>query len=181
VSGAGRGGGRCVVIGVGNEYRRDDGFGPAVVARLAELRQADPKLSTVDLVASDGESTRLLDLWTGADLAVVVDAVRDGCDHGGHRYELVLDELAGLTGQRSASSHAISLGSTVELGQALGRLPRRLVVLAVGASEYGFGTGLTPEVAAAVEPVVERVRDLVSARKVAKRSTAARTKDRMVG
>jgi hydrogenase maturation protease len=154
---------RTVVIGVGNEYRRDDGFGPAVVAKLAELRSTDPLPSTVDLAVSDGEPTRLIDLWTGADLAVVVDAVRDGGDHGGHRYELVLDELAGLAEGRSASSHGISLGSTVELGQALGRLPRQLVVLAVGGSEFGFGIGLTPEVAAAVEPVAERVLAVLSA------------------
>jgi hydrogenase maturation protease len=150
-----------VVIGVGNEYRRDDGFGPAVVATLAGPRATDPLPSTVDLAVSDGEPTRLIDLWTGADLAVVVDAVRDGSDHGGHRYELVLGELAGLAGGRSANSHRISLGSTVELAQALGRLPHQLVVLAVGGSEFGFGTGLTPEVAAAVEPVVQRVRELV--------------------
>ncbi|HEU4421344.1 MAG TPA: hydrogenase maturation protease [Pilimelia sp.] len=153
--------GRRVVVGVGNEYRRDDGFGPTVVARLAQLRQADTTLSTVDLAVSDGEPSRLIDLWTGADLTVVVDAVRDGSDHGGHRYELVLDEPGGLADDRTASSHGISLGSTVELARALGRLPRRLVVLAVSGSEFGFGTGLTPEVAAAVDPVVARVRDLI--------------------
>lgn len=153
--------GRCVVIGVGNEYRRDDGFGLAVVARLADRRRADPGLTAVALATSDGEPARLLDLWTGTDLAVVVDAVRDGNDHGGHRYELVLDELA-TGGERSAgSSHGIGLGSTVELGRVLGRLPRRLVVLAVGAVDFGFGLGLTPEVAAEVEPVADRVRELV--------------------
>ena len=152
---------RCVVIGVGNEYRRDDGFGPAVIARLAERRRADPGLSIVDIVTCDGEPTRLLDLWAGADLAIVVDAVRDHCDHGGHRYELILDEVAALAGDHAASSHGISLGGTVALGQALGRLPRRLVVLAVGGREFGFGTGLTAEVAAAVDPVVDRVCDLV--------------------
>ncbi|BFU45595.1 hydrogenase maturation protease [Krasilnikovia sp. MM14-A1004] len=150
-----------MVIGVGNEYRRDDGFGPAVVSRLEVLRQSDPALAAVELRACDGEPTRLLDLWTGADLAVVVDAVRDGADHGGHRYELVLDELADLADARSASSHGVSLGSTVELGRALGRLPRRLVVLAVGAIEFGFGAGLSPEVAAEVDPVTARIRELV--------------------
>ena len=164
--------GRCLVIGVGNEYRRDDGFGPAVLATLA----TGPLPAMVDLEISDGEPTRLIDLWTGADLAVVVDAVRDGADHGGHRYELVLDEVAGLAEGRSASSHQISLGSTVGLAQALGRLPHQLVVLAVGGREFGFGTGLTPAVAAAVEPVAQRVRDLLSATHMAKRGAAAGTK-----
>jgi hydrogenase maturation protease len=156
------GSGRRVVIGVGNEYRRDDGFGLSVAVRLAELRRSDPRLSAVDVLACDGEPTRLIDLWTGADLAVVVDAARDSAGHAGRRHELALEEVGGPDGHGAHSSHGISLGSTVELGRALGRLPRRLVVLAVSGREFGFGAGLTPEVAAAVEPVVERVRDLVS-------------------
>ena len=60
-----------VVIGVGNEFRRDDGAGPAVVARLRDL--APPG---VRLVVTDGEPARLVEAWTGAALAVVVDAVR---------------------------------------------------------------------------------------------------------
>ena len=152
---------RRVVIGVGNEYRRDDGFGPLVIAELADRQIGDPRLAGVELRASHGEPTALLDLWTGAALAVVVDAVRDAGDHAGHRYELVLDHVDGLAEDRSASSHAISLGSTVALGRVLGRLPRRLVVLAVSADEFGFGTRLTPQVAAAVRPVVQRVCELV--------------------
>jgi hydrogenase maturation protease len=150
-----------VVIGVGNEYRRDDGFGPLVVAELARRRSADPRLSPVDLHVSDGEPTRLLDLWTGADVAVVVDAVRGG-GQAGHRYELVLTDLDGLTEDRAASSHGIGLGSTVALGRALGRLPRLLVVLAVVGREFGFGADLTPQVAAALEPVADRACELVA-------------------
>jgi hydrogenase maturation protease len=153
-------GDRCTVIGVGNEFRRDDGFGPAVVATLAGQRASDGRLAAVDLTTSDGEPIALLELWRGADLAVVVDAVQ-GDGHPGQRYELALDDLAGLAEDRAASSHGISLGGTVALGRALDRLPRRLVVLAVAGREFGFGVGLTPPVAAAVRPVAARVRELV--------------------
>jgi hydrogenase maturation protease len=153
--------GRRVVIGVGNDYRRDDGFGPAVVAALAVRQGFDPRLAAVDLQVSDGEPTRLIDLWTGADIAVVVDAVLDDGHHAGHRHELVLQTLDELAGDSAASSHGISLGSTVALGRVLGRLPHRLVVLAVSGTEFGFGQGLTAPVAAAVPPVIERACDLV--------------------
>jgi hypothetical protein len=36
--------GRVVVIGVGNEFRRDDGIGPAVVARLRDRAPATVEL-----------------------------------------------------------------------------------------------------------------------------------------
>jgi hydrogenase maturation protease len=144
-----------IVIGVGNEFRRDDGLGPAVVARLRTL----PLPADVALAVCDGEPTRLLDLWTGADIAVVVDAVRAGGDHGGHVYEVAVDDL---TGASAATSHAVALGATVDLARALDRLPGRLVVLAVDGTDFDFGTGLTPEVAAAVEPVAQRVRDVLA-------------------
>ena len=154
--------GRRVVIGVGNDYRRDDGFGPLVVAALVRRQADDPRLSEVDLRISDGEPTRLIDLWTGAGLAIVVDAVLDDSHHAGHRHELTLDALDQLADGQSASSHAISLGSTVALGQALDRLPHRLIVLAVSGTEFGFGQGLTSPVAAAVPAVVKRACELVA-------------------
>ncbi len=79
-----------VVIGVGNEFRRDDGAGPAVVAGLRDL--APPG---VRLVVTDGEPTRLIEAWAGAALAVVVDAVRVQSPNTGpsrpgtvHRFEV---------------------------------------------------------------------------------------------
>ena len=74
-----------VVIGVGNEYRRDDGAGLAVVTSLRD--RVPPG---VELVLTDGEPTRLIEAWTGAALAVVVDAVRADPPRPGrvHRFEL---------------------------------------------------------------------------------------------
>ena len=64
------GDGRIVVIGLGNEFRRDDGAGPAVI----ELLRAQP-LRDVELLISEGEPGGLLTDWTGAALAIVVDAM----------------------------------------------------------------------------------------------------------
>jgi hydrogenase maturation protease len=153
---------RRIVIGVGNEYRCDDGFGPLVVAALAAQRTGEPALADVELRTSDGEPARLLDLWADADMAVVVDAVRDGGDTPGRTYELVLDEVGGLADNAVASSHGIGLGSTVALGRALDRLPRRLTVLAVSGRAFGFGVELTPQVAAMVKPVARRVAELLA-------------------
>jgi hydrogenase maturation protease len=149
-----------VVIGVGNEFRRDDGAGPAVIARLRALQPGDESLSGVTLALSDGEPGRMIDLWEGTGLTVVIDAVRDTTMPPGHTCRLALDMLAGVT-DGPASSHGIGLGDTVELARALGRLPARLTVLAVAGRDFGFGTGLTAEVAAAVAELVEQVREIV--------------------
>jgi hydrogenase maturation protease len=160
MTGRGDPGQRRVVVGVGNEFRRDDGAGPEVIARLRVLQPGDASLSGVTLAVSDGEPGRLIDLWEGTGLAVVIDAVRDTTMPPGHWHQLTAGALAGLV-DSAASSHSIGLGQTVELARALGRLPARLMVFAVVGRDFGFGAGLTAEVAAAVAVLVEQVREIV--------------------
>ena len=152
---------RTVVVGVGNEFRRDDGAGPEVIARLRALQPVDASLSGVTLALSDGEPGRMIDLWEGARLAVVIDAVRDATMPPGHRYQLTADAVPDLA-DSAASSHSIGFSDTVELARVLGRLPERLMVLAVVGRDFSFGTELTAEVAAAVAELVEQVREIVS-------------------
>jgi hydrogenase maturation protease len=160
VTGQDNPGQRRVVIGVGNEFRRDDGAGPEVIARLRALQPGDASLSGVPLALGDGEPGRMIDPWESTRLAVVIDAVGDTTMPPGHCLQLAVDALAGVA-DGVASSHGIGLGDTVELARVLGRLPARLTVLAVVGRDFGFGTGLTAEVAAAVEELVEQVREIV--------------------
>ena len=140
-----------VVIGIGNPFRRDDGIGPAVIARLRDM--APPHVA---LAEHDGEPAGLLEHWTGARLAVVIDALAPADEPG--RVERV--DLRDAHERRPASwssSHALGLGDAVALGDALDRLPRRLVVLGVEAGDVGEGPGLSAPVAAVVEDVTRRV------------------------
>ncbi|MFY1671531.1 hydrogenase maturation protease [Plantactinospora sp. WMMB334] len=140
----------AVVIGIGNEFRRDDGVGPAVVALL---RGRD--LPGVRLVDCDGETGRLLELWCDADLVILVDAVRTRQPRPGriHRRSMHHAAVAG----RPASSHGSDLGAAVELARALGRLPRLLLLYAVEAADTSFGVGLSPAVAAAADRLAAEV------------------------
>ena len=149
------GGGRIVVVGVGNPWRGDDGAGPAVAAALRD--RLDPG-APVDVVDLDGEAARLVDAWDGADLAVVVDAVRTGAPPG------VLHRLdAGdVHATATASSHALGVQHAVALARALGRLPRRLVLVGVEGADFGHGTRLSDQVAAAVEPASRLVAEVVA-------------------
>jgi hydrogenase maturation protease len=141
-----------VVIGVGNEYRRDDGIGPALVAALERLAPAG-----VRVVVSDGEPVRLIEEWAGAPLAVLVDAVVCEPSSPGtvHRTDLA-DPGAGL-GSVPASSHSLGIPDALRLAAALDRAPDRLVVYAVEAADLGFGTELSREVAAALPGLVSAV------------------------
>ncbi|KZM74694.1 hydrogenase maturation protease [Nocardia terpenica] len=141
---------RAVVIGVGNEYRRDDGIGPAVAARIDALG-----LPGVLVTLCDGEPAGLLDIWAGVDLAIVVDAVLCEPSAPGRIWRTTVDALRGRT--RATSSHALGIPDALPLGRALGRVPGELVVLAVEAARLDLGAGLSDPVAAAVPRVVQAV------------------------
>ena len=138
-----------VVIGIGNGFRRDDGVGLAVAEDIAQRN-----LPGVRVVTDIGDPATILESWAGARLAVVVDAAMgDGSDPGRIRRWTRGDEAdAGLV-----SSHAMGLSEAYALGEALGRIPDRLVILGIDIADADYGVGLTPRVAATVPGVVEAV------------------------
>jgi hydrogenase maturation protease len=143
---------RAVVIGVGNVYRGDDGAGPEVARRVRALAPG-----WVEVWEHDGGAPDLLDLWEGADLAVVVDAVSSAELAPGHIHRLEVSGSSGVEPSPSVSSHSSSPGEAIELARALDRLPPRLLLYGIGARSFSFGLGLSPEVEAAITDVTERV------------------------
>ncbi len=144
--------GRIVVIGLGNEFRRDDGAGLAVV----ELLRARSLLG-VNLLAGQGEPSGLLADWAGAALAIVVDAVVAAPLVPGrlHRLEAARDGTVPASWPAAASSHGFGLAEAIGLGAALGRLPGRLILHGVEAADLALGAGLSHAVAAAL-PALEQ-------------------------
>jgi hydrogenase maturation protease len=146
-----------VVIGVGNPYRRDDGVGPAVIEHLRRAALPDVRLEE-----SDGEPSQLLELWAGADLAIVVDAVHtaDGRPGGIHRRLIDRATPAGSP----ASSHRVYFGDAVALAAAVDRMPGTLLLYGIEVVDTSFGAGLTPPVETAAaevaDAVLEDVRDV---------------------
>ncbi len=142
-------GGRVVVIGVGDEFRRDDGAGPVVMRRLLTRVPRH-----VDLLACDGEPARL-EAWAGAALAIVVDTVRAEPPHPGRLHRLVLDRPPG--GNTKETRMASDWARRRALALALHRMPGRLIVHAVEAGDLAQGIGLTRPVAAAVDALADAV------------------------
>ena len=144
---------RIVVIGVGNAYRRDDGAGVSVADQLRALVPAE-----VEVVAYEQEPSRLIDTWTGADLAIVVDAASSGAEPGTvHRFDCATASVP--AGTFRSSTHAFGVGDAVEISRALGTLPRRVVVYGIEGSDFDSGVGVTQPVAAACVHVVAGVLD----------------------
>ena len=143
-----------VVVGLGNEHRRDDGVGPAVAAAVAGLCPPGVRVLTCAV-----EPTAILDAWAGTELAVVVDAAAGPDAVPGRVRRCAVDELAD---PGVLSSHDLNLAQTYELARVLDRAPRRVVVIGVDAADTGYGAGLSAEVAQAVPEATALVLDELS-------------------
>lgn len=143
----------AVVIGIGNEFRRDDGIGPAVAAELTARN-----LPGVRVVACAAEPAALLEAWAGAGRAVLVDAAVG--DQPGRVRTCGLDALAEPS---PVSSHDLSVRQAYELGRALGRAPESVAVVTVDVADTGHGQGLSPAVQAALPEAARAVLRVVFA------------------
>ncbi len=141
---------QTLVIGVGNPDRGDDAVG-IEVARQVAVERLDVTLLEFD------DPSEAIDAWEPDDTVVLTDAVSSGGRPGDiHVIDAVTKKLP--TGRWSAGgTHALGLAAVVEIARALGRLPRRLVVVGVEAKHFGHGVPMCGAVADAVPAAVEAV------------------------
>jgi len=143
--------GGSLIIGLGNQYRRDDAVGLTVARRLKEAAPAH-----VRVLEESGESTALMDSWQGADTVILIDAVHSGAKPGSlHRLDAHRQPIP--TRFFHYSTHAFGAAEAIELARALGQLPPRLIVYGIEGKTFEAGLGLSPEVEKAAQEVVERV------------------------
>lgn len=143
----------CIlVIGIGNEFRGDDGIG----ARLAHKLKA--KLpSDVEMLVQTAPGTELLEIWNHAHLVVLLDAFASGDAPGTfRRVEVVTHELP--RDFCRTSTHALGLSQLLELARALHRLPPRLLVYGIVGRSFLPGRGLSPEVQKTMDQAAALIR-----------------------
>lgn len=142
---------RALVIGIGNAYRGDDAAGLAVAAGVRAARRPG-----VEAIEFEGEPVSLLETWDGAGTVYLADAVWSGEPPGQvHRF----DVADGMPPEplRHRGTHTFSVGDTIELARAVGRLPPRLIVYGIEGGTFETGVPLTLPVQTAVAAVVSRV------------------------
>ncbi len=139
------------IIGIGHVDRGDDAVGRLAAAQLK------PRVpSGVEVIETDGEAGKLLDLFEGAANVIVIDACVSGAKPGTVQ-RLDAGAVAMPRWLGSASSHAIGLAESVELARALGQLPERLIVYAVEAETFTLGAPLSAPVAGALDALPAQI------------------------
>jgi hydrogenase maturation protease len=141
----------ALIIGVGNEYRGDDGAGLVVARALRAL-----SLPHTRLVEHTGEAGALMDTWQDADHVFVIDAARASGTPGAlSRIEAHDTPLPARF--LSTSTHDLGVAEAIELSRLMGSLPERLVVYAIEGRDFTVGTALSLPVEHACREVVVHV------------------------
>jgi hydrogenase maturation protease len=146
---------RVLVAGVGNVFLGDDGFGVEVVRRLGAEALPDGVAVADYGIRGLHLAFRLL---VPLDLLVAVDAA----PRGGAPGTLYLIEPDLGEGQESAGeAHGMSLPAVLATARMMGGVLPRVAVVGCEPADVAERMGLSPAVAAAVEPALAMVRSLI--------------------
>ena len=140
-----------LVVGIGNDFRRDDGVGRAVAAKIRAWN--NPQVET--RLFNRG-SIELINDWKEYAKVYVIDAVVSGEDPGKvFRFTVPPQQLPAT--HFCTSTHAFNLADVVRLAGTLNALPDTLIIYGVEAKSVDHGEGLTPEVQTGADMVVRNI------------------------
>jgi len=144
---------RTVIIGIGSLLRGDDAIG----IRVAEAIEREALPPDVKVVTTTAAGLALLDLLTGFDRALIIDAIQTRQGKAGDVYRLGMDDLPAPL--HSFTVHDVSVRSALDIGRKMGLpLPRETVIFAIEVADVTpLRESCTPQVEGAVSKAVNMV------------------------
>lgn len=144
---------RTLILGIGNPLFGDDGVGIEVARRIEE-RSGD---NGVDVVEASASGLELLDVVSGYDRLIVVDAITTGEGRVGKLHRLGRDDFADAV--QPVPKHQMNLFTTLEFGRSLEvDVPRETVIYAIEIEEArDLREGYTAELENAIPGIVDAI------------------------
>ena len=143
---------KTLVIGIGNNFRGDDGAGLYVARKMRDMMP-----QKIDILESTGEATELMGLWENKENVILVDAVFSGSIPGTvYRYDVNRKPLP-VSHFESQSTHAFGVVQAVELAKTFNTLPNSLIIYGIEGDSFEMGVEMSPEIIEAAENVIELI------------------------
>jgi hydrogenase maturation protease len=144
---------RTVIIGIGSLLRGDDAIG----IRVAEAIEREALPPDVKVVTTTAAGLALLDLLTGYERALIIDAIQTRQGKPGEVYRLGLDDLPAPL--HSFTVHDVSVRSALDIGRKMGLpLPGEIIIFAIEVADVApLREGCTPQVEDAISNAVSLV------------------------
>ena len=151
-----------VVIGIGQTLRGDDGVGIRAVQRWQAAYSSTASHARLRVELEELPGLSLLDRLSGADAAILVDAVRSGAPPG-RLYRLELSDLDAFSPE-SDSAHGWGVAETLSLGRRLypENLPGVIILIGIEAGDMQLGDHLSREVSDALDPAIKMIETCVN-------------------
>jgi len=142
------------VIGIGNPLASDDAIGLHVARRLLGIKLPD----NVKVIAAESAGSSILELMTGADKVIMIDATLGGEKPGTIR-RLSLDDIQ-VGRCKLRSLHEINLADLLRIGRLAQpeAFPKKLTIVGIEVANTGrYRQGLSDAVRDAIPLAVETV------------------------
>ena len=138
-----------LIVGCGNPQRKDDGIGPYIVGRLAEIRKDRRQIR---FLTCHQLGTELLEAFKDADCVIVVDAAAEPIEAGWG-----LTEIAPDLDTFSFTVHFIHPAYLLALMDSIYHKRPQMWVLSVQGDDFGFGEELTADALDRAEEIISRI------------------------
>lgn len=150
-----------VVIGLGQSLRGDDEAGLIAVRHWVEAYPSESNCSSIRVELAESPGLNLLNLMSGAEVAILVDAVQSGRAPG--TLHVLSDADLGAFQGGADSAHGWGVAETLALGRSTDpdSLPNKLVMVGIEIKQVQLGAGLSPAVENAIPQVVRVIQKLV--------------------
>jgi hydrogenase maturation protease len=139
-----------LILGYGNQSRRDDGVGWFVLEQLAALNLPDVVLETSQQLEIEASET-----ISRYDAVIFVDAAIPEAP------EAIQRSIVTPNFQSHAVAHYLTPADVLSLCKTLYQREPKAVLFSIRGSDFNFGTTLTPEVEQAAREVVKQIAELV--------------------
>jgi hydrogenase maturation protease len=147
---------QILVIGIGNEFRGDDGVGHFIARSLMERA---PAVLSIQLQSGDGAA--LMESLRQCRAVYLIDAMQTGAAPGTIR-RIDAQQEALPANFFSTSTHHFGIAMAVELARALNQLPESLIIYGIEGRQYDLSTGLSAEVRMAADELLEQLMKEIS-------------------
>ena len=152
---------KIVVIGVGQTLRGDDAAGVMAVQTWQAQYPHTAAHPDVRVEIEELPGLALIELLTGAERAVIVDAVDSGSP-AGTLHLLNEQQLAGFE-SAYGSAHGIGVAEALHLGRTLNLddLPKYITILGIAAQQFEVGSAPSSEIATSLPQIAAEIEKLV--------------------
>jgi len=122
-----------LIVGIGNPFRGDDAVGLEVARSLQSTFG-----NTLDVIYCEGDPTDLLELWSDRDQVFLIDAVSTGAQNIGFLHQFHPLENPIPASLSSSSTHLIDINQVIELGKALGSIPKMITLFGIESHNFSL-------------------------------------------